>query len=75
MSYPKLYRDLFQDEGAGDKLNEAIMPDTVVKVTEQTLSDSEKTQALTNIDAQSASELKTALEELIVEFGGTVPED
>lgn len=74
MPYPKLYRDLFQDGGASNKLNEEIMPATVVKATEQTLSDSEKSQALVNIDAQSASELKTALEELIVEFGGTVPE-
>lgn len=75
MPYPKLYRDLFQGEGAGDKLNESIIPDTVVKATKQSLTKDQKAQALANIDAQSASELKTALEELIVEFGGTVPTD
>lgn len=75
MSYPKLYRDLYENDGAGSKLNESIMPDAVVRGSAQTLSDNQKSQARTNIDAQSASELKTALEELIVEFGGTVPTD
>lgn len=28
MSYPKIYRDLFQNDGAGDKLREDILPDT-----------------------------------------------
>jgi hypothetical protein len=27
MSYPKLFRDLFQNDGAGDKLREDILPD------------------------------------------------
>lgn len=31
MSYPKIYRDLFQNDGAGDKLREDVIPDTVVK--------------------------------------------
>jgi hypothetical protein len=26
MSYPKIYRDLFQNDGAGDKLNTSILP-------------------------------------------------
>lgn len=41
----------------------------------QTLTTAQKTQARTNIDAVSESELKTALSELIVEYGGTVPTD
>ena len=32
MSYPKIYRDLFQNDGAGDKLREDVIPDTVVKM-------------------------------------------
>lgn len=31
MSYPKIYRDLFQNDGAGGKLREDVIPDTVVK--------------------------------------------
>ena len=73
MSYPKLYRDLYENDGAGPLLREDIIPNNVVKVSAQTLTSAQKTQARTNIDAQSASGLKTALEELIVEFGGTVP--
>lgn len=73
MSYPKLYRDLYENDGAGTKLKEAIMPDVVVKASAQSLTTAQKTQAQTNIDAQSASGLKTALEELIVEYGGTAP--
>ena len=40
---------------------------------EQTLTDPQKTQARTNIDAVGLTELETALKELIVEFGGQVP--
>lgn len=31
MSYPKIYRDLFQNDGAGDKLVDDVIPDTVVR--------------------------------------------
>ena len=75
MALPVLLKKLFENEGAGKKLQEEIMPSTVVKATQQTFTSDQKNQALQNIDAQSASELKTALEELIVEFGGTVPND
>lgn len=40
---------------------------------EQTLSEPQKAQARTNIDAVGLTELETALKELIVEFGGQVP--
>lgn len=80
MSYPITYQKLFDNAGAGPKLREDIVPKTiarsneVVKYTEaQSLTTTNKTQARTNIDAQSASELTTALSELITEYGGTVP--
>jgi hypothetical protein len=73
MALPVLLRKLFDSDGAGSKLKESIMPDTVVKASEQTLADDAKAQARTNIDAVSESDLKTALEELITEYGGTVP--
>lgn len=38
-----------------------------------TLTKAQSARARTNIDAQSASELTTALSELIKEYGGTVP--
>ena len=73
MTYPKLLTTLFDDSGSGDKLNEEIIPDSVVKSTAQTLTDAEKTQARTNIDSQSATELTTALSDLITDLGGTQP--
>lgn len=39
----------------------------------QSLTTAQQKQALSNIDGQSASELTTALSELITEYGGTVP--
>lgn len=73
MTYPKLLTTLFDDSGSGDKLNEEIIPDSVVKATAQTLTDAEKTQARTNIDSQSKTELVTAFTELITDLGGTQP--
>lgn len=73
MSYPVTYRKLFGNDGAGPQLRDDILPDTALKTTAQTLSTTQKTQVQTNLDVQSASELTTALSELIVEYGGTVP--
>ena len=73
MTYPKIMTQIFDEEGGGSKIKEAILPSVAVKATAQSLTDSQKTQARTNIDAQSQSELKTALSELITSYGGTVP--
>lgn len=73
MSFPQTMRRLFQSDGGGEKLKEEIMPATYVKAESQTLTADQKKVARTNIDAMSESELTTALSELIVEFGGTVP--
>ena len=73
MTYPKLMTTLFDNDGGGDKLKETILPTVAIKATSQSLTDSQKTQARTNIDAQSQSELETALSELITSYGGTVP--
>lgn len=75
MALPKLLRMLFDNNGAGDKLRKSILPVSPVEYETQTLTTAQKTQARTNIDAVSESELRTALEELIVEYGGTVPTD
>ena len=60
MALPWLFRKLFQNDGAGNLLNKEIIPPLtgndisgVVRTTEQTLSDSEKTQARANIGALS----------------------
>ena len=37
MSFPKLYRDLFQNDGAGDKLKEEILPKAYLPLTGGTL--------------------------------------
>lgn len=73
MTYPKLMTQIFDEDGGGSKIKEAILPSVAVKATAQSLTDSQKTQARTNIDAQSQSELKTALSDLITAYGGTVP--
>ena len=82
MAYPVTYRKLFESDGAGPKLRQDILPSvpeanlpaTYVKASaSQSLTDGQKLQARTNIDAQSATELTTALSELITEYGGTVP--
>lgn len=73
MSFPQIMRRLFQSDGGGEKLKEEIMPATYVKAESQTLTTDQKRAARTNIDATSESELTTALSELIVEYGGTVP--
>jgi F0F1-type ATP synthase membrane subunit b/b' len=70
------YRDQAQN-AANNAYNDAlkIIDDSRVKTSEQSLSDTQKAQARTNIDAVSESELKAALEELIIEYGGTIPSD
>lgn len=68
-SYPKLLRKLFTDDGKGNVLNDSILPSGLVKFnSSETLTDTEKETARTNIDAQSKSELETALEEIANEI-------
>ena len=73
MTYPKIMTQIFDEDGGGSKIKEAILPTVAIKATSQSLTDSQKSQARTNIDAQSQSELKTALSDLITAYGGTVP--
>jgi hypothetical protein len=70
------YRDQAQN-AANNAYNDALkmIDDSRVKTSEQSLSDTQKAQARTNINAVSESELKAALEELIIEYGGTIPSD
>lgn len=76
MAFPKLQRDIFANEGAGplfrkDRMpavEEADVPDVYTKFTAQTLTTTQQTQARTNIDAVSETELETALTELIAEY-------
>ncbi len=76
MAFPKLQRDIFANDGAGplfrkDKIpsiEEADVPSVFVKTNTQTFTDAQKTQARTNIDAVSETELETALTELIAEY-------
>ena len=73
MALPWFFRKLFGDTGNNGKIVDDVIPDTVVKTSAQTLDTTKQAQARTNIDAVSDSELKTALSELITEYGGTVP--
>ena len=73
MALPWFFRKLFGDTGNNGKIVDDVIPDTVVKTSAQTLETTKQAQARTNIDAVSDSELKTALSELIAEYGGTVP--
>lgn len=73
MALPWFFRKLFGDTGNNGKIVDDVIPDTVVKTSVQTLETTKQAQARTNIDAVSDSELKTALSELITEYGGTVP--
>ena len=73
MALPWFFRKLFGDTGNNGKIVDDVIPDTVVKTSAQTLDATKQSQARTNIDAVSDSELKTALSELITEYGGTVP--
>ena len=52
---------------------ENIKKNGAVLYVAQSLTDQQKTQARTNVDAVGLTELETALKELIVEFGGQVP--
>lgn len=73
MALPWFFRKLFGDTGNNGKIVDDVIPDTVVKTSAQTLETTKQAQARTNIDAVSYRELKTALSELITEYGGTVP--
>ena len=92
MALPKLLQKLFTNGGAGDKLNQGIIPDIPYsKVTDAPSVDSalsstsenpvqnkvikEQTDTLqSNIDTKlTEATLRTALTELITEYGGTVP--
>ena len=70
MAYPVFQQKLFQNDGGGDKLKPAIMPDEVVRSDKaQTLTDAQKLQAATNIG------LIESIDSLITSYGGTVPSD
>ena len=86
MTYPKIMTQIFDEDGGGSKIKEAILPTVAIKATSQSLTDSQKSQARTNIGAVSSAEvdtavatkvstsdLQTALSELITSYGGTVP--
>lgn len=70
MTYPAFLRKLFDNEGAGPMLKEDITP-AVLYGKEQTLTDEQKTQACSNAGAVKLGDLINALDELIVEYGGT----
>ena len=85
MALPKLLQKLFTNGGAGDKLNQDIIPDIpYTKVTGAPVVDSALSSTSTNaiqnkvvkaqLDTKLTEEtLRTALTELITEYGGTVP--
>jgi len=89
MALPWLFRKLFQNDGAGDKLNASILPAasttavgaaqiaTSAEATAGTNTTKIMTPALAKQELDkkvTQSELETALTELITEFGGTVPQ-
>lgn len=60
MSYPKVYRDLLENEGAGPLLREDIIPNNFVKITAQSLTVAQKAQARANIGVDLDSVLGTS---------------
>lgn len=70
MTYPAFARKLYENEGAGPMLKEDIVP-AVLYGKEQNLTDEQKTQACANAGALKEQDLIDALDELIVEYGGT----
>ena len=70
MTYPAFARKLYENEGAGPMLKDDIVP-AVSYREEQSLTDEQKTRACTNAGAVNQQELVDALDEIIVEYGGT----
>lgn len=70
MAFPQLLQILFDNEGAGPMLKEDITP-AVLYGKEQQLTDEQKTRACSNAGAVKLDDLINALDELIVEYGGT----
>lgn len=69
MALPILLQKLFANSGVGPKLRPDIIPDTVLKTTEQTgLTAAEKEQAQKNLG------LIDALKDLCLEYGATQAE-
>lgn len=70
MSYPKVYRDLLGNEGAGPLLREDIIPNKFVKVTAQSLTADQKIRARTNIGAVSPTDNVASSSGTLVHFAG-----
>ena len=80
MALPKLLQKLFQNNGAGPKLREDIIPiDTALSTTSTNAVQNKVVKAQidtlqSNIDTKlTEATFRTALTELITEYGGTVP--
>ena len=81
MSYPKLLRDIFENDGAGPTFRADKVPvDGALSATSTNPIQNKVVKAQTdtlqsNIDTKlTEATLRTALTELITEYGGTVPE-
>lgn len=55
MPLPYIFRKLFTNSGAGDKLNTSLIPDTVVQTTTQSFTTAEQTQARNNLGVSQAN--------------------
>lgn len=73
MSLPKLLRDVFENDGAGPKFRAEKVPvDTALSATSTNAVQNKIVKA--QLDTKLTEEtLRTALTELITEYGGTVP--
>lgn len=72
MAFPKLLQKLFQSDGGGDKLREDIIPvDTALSATSTNAVQNKIVKAQLDTKLTEA-DLRTALTELITEYGGTV---
>lgn len=74
MSYPKLLRDVFENDGAGPKFRADKVPvDSALSATSTNAVQNKVVKAQLDTKLTEAT-LRTALTELITEYGGTVPE-
>lgn len=74
MSYPKLLRDVFENDGAGPKFRADKVPvDGALSETSTNPIQNKIVKAQLDTKLTEAT-LRTALTELITEYGGTVPE-
>ena len=81
MALPKLLQKLFTNGGAGDKLNPDILPDvdsalssTSTNAIQNKVVKEQIDTLQSNIDTKlTEATLRTALTELITEYGGMVP--